>query len=145
MCLMITSNHFTTARLIERGTSYIEFKHLLDWYRENASPGEKLASSWAHILKYIDIDKKDSFVRIHTLKSEDLEGFARNCRNRGVKYVEWNNRGSGKFKSHPCQLPLSKGNSVGSFEIVKRIIVGNNKKRLYIYRVRDKSEINSDQ
>ncbi len=139
MCLMITSNHFLTARLIEKGSYGIEFKHLLDWYRENSEPGEKLASSWAHILKYIDIDKKDQFVRIHTLKSEDLEGFARNCRKRGVKYVEWNNRGSGTLKWHPCQLPLSKGNSVGSFELVKRIQIGE-KRRMFIYRVRDKSE-----
>ena len=140
VCLMITSNHFLTARLIEKGSYSIEFKYLLDWYRENSKPEEKLASSWAHILRYIDIDKEGRFIRIHTLKSEDLEGFAQNCRKRGIKYVEWNNRGSGKFKGHPCQAPLSKGNSVGSFELVKRILIGE-KRRMYIYRVRDKSEI----
>ncbi len=144
MCLMITSNHFMTARVMGKGTYKIEFKYLLDWFRENSEPDEKLASSWAHILRYMSEEKKDSFVRIHTLKSDDPEALAEKCRKQGIRYVEWNNYGRSPFRSHPCVKPLARSRSTGSFEFVKRIQI-NKRNWMNVFRVRDKSKIDPDQ
>lgn len=138
MCLMITSNHFLTARLLERGSYNIEFKRLLDWYRENSEPGEKLATTAARMFVYMSEEKKDDFVKIYALASKDLDTFAKKCRRRGVKYVEWNNSGKGKFKDQPCVKPLSQPRSIGPFEFI--IQIRSKKTVINIFRLRDETE-----
>jgi len=124
VCLMIVSSHFTTARVIDNGSYYIEFKHMLDWYKANAKPGEKLATRWTTVLKLM-MTKKDArnIMALTRLKSDTFAGFIQNCYEKNISYVACNSRGSPQTKVGLAAIreKLVNPRSVGPFEFIKRI------------------------
>jgi len=124
VCLMIVSSHFTTARVIDNGSYYIEFKHMLDWYKANAKPGERLATRWTTVLKLM-MTKKDArnIMALTRLKSDTFAGFIQNCYEKNISYVACNSRGSPQTKVGLAAIreKLVNPRSVGPFEFIKRI------------------------
>ncbi|HIJ67604.1 MAG TPA: hypothetical protein HPP87_02305 [Planctomycetes bacterium] len=121
--LMIVSSHFTTARVIDNGIYYIEFKYMLDWYKANAKPGERLATRWTHVLKLMTKEHGANIMELTRLKSDSFEGFIENCYQNDIVYVACNSRGSSKTKRGLAEVreKLVHPRSVGPFEIVQRI------------------------
>lgn len=98
ICLMVVSQHFVTTRVIANGTYNIEFKKLSDWYVSNAQPGEKIACTWAHLLRLIADKHRRNIVGIAPYKGKTMEEFVQNCRDNNIIYVGWTHRGSGKLR-----------------------------------------------
>ncbi len=123
VCLMIVSSHFTTARIIDNGSYYIEFKHMLDWYRANAKPGEKLATRWTSVLKLMTKKDARNIVPLTRLKSDTFAGFIQNCYEKNISYVACNSRGSAKTRRglDDIRRKLKHPRSVGPFIFIKRI------------------------
>jgi len=123
VCLMVVSSHFTTARVIDNGSYYIEFKHMLDWYKATAKPGERLATRWTHVLKLMTKKDARNIVPLTRLKSDTFAGFIQNCYEKNISYVACNSRGSPKTKVGlaAVRAKLVNPRSVGPFEFIKRI------------------------
>ena len=128
VCLMIVSCHFTTARIINNGSYYIEFKHMLDWFKTNAAPDERLATRWTHVLRLMTSKHARNLVELTTLASDTFEGFIQNCYEKNITYVACNSRGSGKTKRGlgAVREKLGHPRSVGPFQFIKRIEVSRN-------------------
>jgi len=125
VCLLVAGAHFTTARVIDNGIYYIEFKHMLDWYQSRAKPGEKLATRWTHVLKLMTKKDAGNFIALTTLASDTFDGFIQNCYDKNISYVACNSRGSSKTKRGlgAVREQLVNPRSVGPFEFVQRIEV----------------------
>jgi hypothetical protein len=125
VCLMIVSTHFTTARVIDNGSYYIEFKYMLDWYKDNAKPDEKLATRWTSVLKLMTSEHKNKLVELTSLASDTFDGFIQNCYEKNITYVACNPRGSAGTKRglEAVRQKLTKPQSVGPFEFIGRIEV----------------------
>jgi len=123
VCLMVTGFHFTTARVIDNGSYYIEFKHMLGWYKANAEPGERLATRWTHVLKLMTKKHSRNIMELTRLKSDTFAGFIQNCYEKNITYVACNSRGSPKTKRglEAVREKLVHPRSVGPFELVQRI------------------------
>jgi len=128
VCLMLVSQHFTTARLINNGTYYLEFKYLLDWYKTRVEPGAKMATRWTHILHLMSVSNKKNLIDIKSLKSDTFEGFVQNCREEKITYIAWSHRGSKKTKRGIENLSpvLSRAKSNGPLQFIQQIRIGRN-------------------
>ena len=89
---MIVSNQFTVAGVLKDGTNDVEFKQLLNWYLQNAKPGEKLVSTLSSLLEILAPAHKDFFIVTGDLKADNPEGFINNCYKEGVTYIAWDSR-----------------------------------------------------
>ena len=128
---MVTAQFFCnilTARMINNGTYYLEFKYLVDWYKTKAEPGEKMATRWTDILHLMSVSNKDNLINIKTLKSDSFEGFLQNCRREDITYIAWSHRGSRKTKRGIENLSpvLGTPRSNGPLRFVQQIRVGKN-------------------
>ena len=128
VCLMIVSSHFTTARVIDNGSYYKEFKYMLDWYQATAKPGEKLATRWTTTLKLMTKKDAANMVPLTRLKSDTFAGFIQNCYDKNIKYVACNSRGSAKTKRGLGEIrkQLAQPRSVGPLQFIKRIEMSKN-------------------
>lgn len=136
ICLMVVSQHFMTGRIINNGAYYLEFRHLLDWYKTSAKPGEKLATRWTSVLHHMSVSRKSDLISIKSLKSDTFSGFVQNCHRKNITYIAWSARGSKKTKVgienlHPV---LGTAESNSSLKFIKQIRVGKN--QINIFRLR---------
>jgi hypothetical protein len=90
--LFIISNQFTLASLVQDGERDIEFKHLLDWYLENAEKDEKLTMSVPYILETMAPAHKDNFVRVSHIDANNPNEFVIECYKRDITYIAWDSR-----------------------------------------------------
>ncbi|MHC5060075.1 MAG: hypothetical protein ACYTFK_03190 [Planctomycetota bacterium] len=123
VCLMVVSSHFTTARVIDNGAYYKEFRIMLDWYQATAKPGEKIATRWTSTLKLMTKKDARNIVALTGLKSETFEGFIQNCYENDITYVACNSRGSRKTKRglEVVIRKLKYPRDAGPLKFVKRI------------------------
>lgn len=128
VCLLVAGFHFTTARVIDNGLYYVEFRHMLDWYKANARPQEKLATRWTHVLRLMTKKNARNIIELTTLASDTFEGFIQNCYDNDITFVACNSRGSSKTKKGlgAVRKQLARPRSVGPFEFIKRIEVSGN-------------------
>ena len=128
VCLLVAGFHFTTARVIDNGTYYVEFRYMLDWYKTNAKPQEKLATRWTHVLRLMTKKNARNIIELTTLASDTFEGFIQNCYDNDITFVACNTRGSSKTKRGLAAVreKLLKPGSVGPFEFIKRIEISRN-------------------
>jgi hypothetical protein len=128
VCLMIVSSHFTTARVIDNGTYYKEFKYMLDWYQATAKPGDKLATRWTTTLKLMTKKDAANIVPLTRLKSDTFAGFIQNCYDNDITFVATNSRGSAKTKKGLGEVrkQLVNPRSIGPLEFIKRIEMSKN-------------------
>lgn len=127
-CVMVVSQQFTAASIIDNGSYYIEFKLLDDWYKANSRPGEKLASRWAGTLRLIDAKRGDNFVHSGRILAADTwDEFIQKCYDNDVVYVTASTRGSaGTKRSLQNILPiLYKQQDHPPLKFIGRIKAGN--------------------
>jgi len=128
VCLLVTGFHFTTARVIDNGVYYVEFKYMLDWYKANAKPQEKLATRWTSVLRLMTKKNARNIIELTTLASDTFEGFIQNCYDNDIVFVACNTRGSSGTKKGlgAVREKLLKPKSVGPFEFIQRIEISRN-------------------
>ena len=140
---MMVSQHYTTVRVVGRGSYNIEFKLLVDWYVANAEPGEKLVCTWSSLLKLVGERHKDSFIGFGSIKGKTFEEFVENCYKEDIKYVTWNVRGSARKTRKGLDhigSQLYDPRDIGPFELVERIDLNVKYRWINIFRLREKSE-----
>jgi hypothetical protein len=137
-CLLLVSQHFTMASSVGNGDYNIEFKILADWYVENARPGEKLASTWAHILKVIASKYEDDFVSLTSLRGKTVDKIIQKCYDNDVTYVTWTARGSRSTRKGVNVLgsgaKLQYGKDSGPFIFLREIRVSP-RRWIMVYRL----------
>lgn len=89
--VIIVSNQFGIARILQTGSHDAEFKALADWYVENAQPGEKLATSMSPVVR-LYVPRKGNIINYRNIKSESPMDFADKLYKKGVRYVAWDSR-----------------------------------------------------
>jgi hypothetical protein len=134
-CVMVISQQFMAARVLDSRGYYIEFKYLSDWYKANSKAGEKLASRWAGTLRLVNAKRGDDFVHTAGLKAETMDEFIEKCYQNDVVFVTSSTRGSAGTKrglEHILAV-LDKRQSYGPLEYIGRIEAGNG---INLYRLR---------
>jgi len=94
MFFMVASNQFVLAeRMASKRGHDFEFVQMMDWYRAEAQPGEKLATTLPTPLRLL-APKMGKDVLIHTgsLDSADPAAFTRDCLKKNVTYPTWDSR-----------------------------------------------------
>ena len=151
--IIFCSNQYTVARIVRDGTHDGEFKQLLDWYKQNAKPGEKLVSTLASLLSVLDPKDKDCFISPGDLKADTPEGFIDNCYKEGITYVTWDSRIGFSPENVFYQLAkleniafLRNKQSVGPYEYITTIVHPTEKNRyINIFRLRPRPELPAGQ
>jgi hypothetical protein len=142
MVLIIVSNQFVVAGVVGNGERDIEFKYLLDWYIENAKPGEKMVLTVPVILQTMAPEYNDCFIHTNTFDANNPQDFALECYKRNITYVAWDSREGLTPTDHYYKYwkmaniaPLSAARDVGPYQFIKQIRVS---KRRYVnvYRLR---------
>ena len=147
MILMITSNQCGVAAIVGNGERDIEFKYLLDWYKDNAKKGEKLVTTVPSILQIMAPQYKDCFIHTNTFDANNPDDFVTECYERNVTYVAWDSRvglASGdpyyKYWKVANIAPLAAGEDIGPYQFITQIrsplrnVVG--RKHINLYRLR---------
>ncbi len=104
ICLMLTTSQVTTAQTLSDGKRDYEFVQLAEWFRANTEPGEKLACTLVHAVRFIAADRRDDLVDTQTLGREFIREhtdapkivkaavFTKDCLEQGIDYVCWDSR-----------------------------------------------------
>ncbi len=90
--LVTVSNQWTLARVMGNGRTDLEFKLLVDWYRDNAGPKEKLLTTYAGVLGLYLPGRQADLIHTGEMRADDPNEFIENCRARGITYVAWDSR-----------------------------------------------------
>jgi len=142
MILMIVSNQFLVAGMVGNGERDIEFKYLVDWYRQNAKPGEKLVTTVPVILQIMAPEFKDNFIHTQTFDANNPTDFVKECYERNITYVAWDSREGLVPTDHYYKYwkmaniaPLSVGRDIGPYQFITPFRV-NDRRYLYLYRLK---------
>lgn len=92
MALVAVSNQWTLARVMGNGRTDLEFRLLVDWYRDNAGPKDKLLTTYAGVLGLYLPDRQADLIHTGEMRADDPNGFIENCRERGITYIAWDSR-----------------------------------------------------
>jgi len=142
MTLMIVSNQFVVDGVVGNGERDIEFKYLLNWYKENAKKGEKLVTTVPSILQIMAPQYKDCFIHTNTFDANNPNEFIAECYKRNITYVAWDSREGliptdnyYKYWKMANIASLAAGKDIGPYQFVTQLRVNQ---RLYInlYRLR---------
>lgn len=128
MVLMIVSNQFIVARVVGNGERDTEFKHLIDWYCENAQKGEKLVTTAPSILQIMAPQYKDCFIHTSTFDANSPTEFVYECYKRNITYVAWDSR-MGLATASPYYkywkmsniAPLGSGKNLGPYQLITQL------------------------
>jgi len=123
--VLFASYHAQAVRLVGNNTYYVEFKVLMDWFRDHTQPGEKLASRWATTLEFIVPTRRKDVVATQSLAAASLAEFIDHCRQEGVRYVTWSTRGSAATRRGLEAIApiLAQPQSIGPLQFVDRIVI----------------------
>jgi hypothetical protein len=143
MILMITSNQFGVVSVVGNGERDIEFKYLLDWYKDNAEKGEKLVTTVPSILQIMAPQYKDCFIHTDTFDANNPNDFVTECYKRNITYVAWDSR-MGLILTDPCYkywkvaniAPLAAGRDIGPYQFIAQIRMVNQGRYINLYRLR---------
>jgi hypothetical protein len=142
MIQMITTNQFGIYLRVGNGERDIEFKYLLDWYKNNAKKDEKLVISVPSILQIMAPQYKDYFIHTSSFDANNPNDFAIECYKRNITYIAWDSRighvpGNYYYKSWRMGniASLASGKDVGPYQFITQLKA---KKGEYInlYRLR---------
>lgn len=92
LCPMILSNQFLVASVVKDGQSDAEFKQLLDWYIQNAKPGEKMVTTLSGLLDILAPAYKGNFIPTGEIKADSPEAVVNLCYSKGITYIAWDSR-----------------------------------------------------
>ena len=142
MVLMIISNQFLVAGVVGNGQRDIEFKYLVDWYRQNAKEGEKLVTTVPIILQTMAPEYKDCFIHTNTFDANSPTDFVKECYQRNITYVAWDSREGLVPTDHYYKYwkmaniaPLAAGRNIGPYQFITQIKV-NQRRYINLYRLR---------
>jgi hypothetical protein len=143
MILMITSNQFGVADMVGNVKRDIEFKYLLDWYKDNAKKGEKLVTTVPSILQIMAPQYKDCFIDTSTFDANSPNDFVTECYKRNITYVAWDSRMGLAPTDHYYKYwkmaniaPLAAGRDIGPYQFIAQIRVVNQRRYINLYRLR---------
>lgn len=142
VCLMILSNQFMLTKVVGNGERDIEFKYLLDWYLENASPDEKMALTVPVILSDLAPKYEKNFIHTQEFEANSPNEFALECYKKNITYVAWDSRmgltpQSVYYKSWKMSniAPLAAGRDIGPYQFITQFRV-DQRRYLNLYRLR---------
>jgi hypothetical protein len=142
MIQMITSNQLGIYLAVGNGERDIEFKYLLDWYKDNAKKGEKLVTTAPSILQIMAPQYKDCFIHTAAFDANNPSDFAAECYKKDITYVAWDSR-VGITPENPYYTywkmaniaPLAAGQDVGPYQFIKQL-KANQVRYINLYRLR---------
>ncbi len=142
MIQMIVSNQFGISISVGNGERDIEFKYLLDWYKNNAKPGEKLVTTVPSILQIMAPQYKDRFIHTNSFDATNPVEFSTECYKKNITYVAWDSR-IGLTPTVPYYTywkvanisPLISGKDVGPYQFITQIKAGK-ERYVNLYRLR---------
>ncbi len=125
MMQMIVSNQFGIYAAVGNGERDIEFKYLLDWYKDNAKKGEKLVTTVPSILQLMAPQYKDCFIHTNAFDANNTIDFSMECYKKNITYVAWDSR-MGLTPADPYYTywkmaniaPLAAGKDVGPYQFI---------------------------
>jgi len=128
MTLMIASNQCGVVSLVGNGERDIEFKYLLDWYKDNAKKGEKLVTTVPSILQIMAPQHKDCFIHTNSFDANNPNDFVAECYRRNITYVAWDSR-IGLESGDPYYTywkvtniaPLEAGKDIGPYQFITQL------------------------
>jgi hypothetical protein len=142
MILMITSNQWGVVNIVGNGERDIEFKYLLDWYKDNAKKGEKLVTTAPSILQIMAPQYKDCFIHTSTFDANNPNDFVTECYKRNITYVAWDSRMGLSTKAPYYKywkmaniVPLVVGKDIGPYQFIKQLSA-NQEQYINLYRLR---------
>ena len=144
MMQMIVSNQFGIYLAVENGKRDIEFKYLLDWYKDNAKKGEKLVTTAPSILLIMapQYKDKDCFIQTGALDANNPNDFIAECYKRNITYVAWDSRMGFSTKAPYYKywkmaniVPLALGKDIGPYQFIKQLRA-NEEEYINLYRLR---------
>ncbi len=143
MILMITSNQFGVAGAVGNVKRDIEFKYLLDWYKDNAKKGEKLVTTVPSILQIMAPQYKDCFIHVQSFDANNPADFAKECYQKNITYVAWDSKIGLSPTDHYYKYwkvanisPLAAGKDAGPYQFIAQIAIVNQKRYINLYRLR---------
>jgi len=124
--------------VLKNGQNYAEFRQLIDWYRENARPGEKMHSFMAHIIHWRATKYADHIISIVADSPED---FINHCYTEHITYVTWDSTTASDPNS-PWYKKDKRGNisflyeprDIGPYEYITTIT--EKRRHINIFRLR---------
>ncbi|MBN1437152.1 MAG: glycosyltransferase family 39 protein [Sedimentisphaerales bacterium] len=119
--LLLISNQFTLATTVGNGWRDREFIDLIQWYRDNATPGQTMVTTLPQCMAIAAPDLKDNFIDINDIQADTEAEFALECLRRNITYVTWDSR-----------LGAARGNSYYSMLKLDRILRLSNPQSTYI-------------
>jgi hypothetical protein len=147
MVLIIVSNQLVLVSVVGNAERDMEFKFLVDWYRQNAAPGEKLVTTVPVILQIMAPQFKDNFIHTNTFDANNPTDFAKECYKRNITYVAWDSRVGLVPHDHYYKYwkmaniaPLADGRDVGPYLFITQFRV-NQRRYIYLYRLKPLSEV----
>jgi hypothetical protein len=142
MILLIVSNQFCIYLAVGNGDRDIEFKYLLDWYKDNAKKGEQLVTTAPSILQIMAPQYKDCFIHTNSFDANNPNDFIAECYKRNITYVAWDSRLGltpmdpyYKYYKMANIAPLAAGKDVGPYQFITQLRVNQNQ-YVYLYRLR---------
>jgi hypothetical protein len=140
--LIIVSNQFVVAGVVGNGERDIEFKYLVDWYKENAKKGEKLVTTVPIILTIMDPEDSNCFIHTDTFDANNPSDFAIECYKRNITYVAWDSRVGLVPTDHYYKYwkmsniaPLIVAKDIGPYQFITQLRV-NQRRYINLYRLR---------
>ena len=143
LSLVIVSNQFALAGVMGNGQRDIEFKYLLDWYHDNAKPGEKLALSVAVFLSRMSsAELRPCFVATKDIEADNPADFVKACYEQGITYVVWDSRLGLIPKSRYYKMAkmynfaqLAKPADIGPYKFITQLRA-NKRRYVNVFRLR---------
>ncbi|MDD5063570.1 MAG: hypothetical protein PHQ35_02270 [Phycisphaerae bacterium] len=142
MIQMIVSNQFGVCAVVRNGRRDIEFKYLLDWYKDNAKKGEKLVTTVPSILQIMAPQYKDCFIHTNTFDANNPAEFSTECYKRNISYVAWDSRVGFtptvpyyKYWKVANISPLAVGKDVGPYQFITQL-KANKERYVNLYRLK---------
>jgi hypothetical protein len=126
--LLLVSNQFQVVRMLGNGGKDAEFKMLADWFRENAQPGEKMATTMYSTVKLFVPARGQDVLHTGGGSATTFPAFIEECERRNITYVAWDSRigltpQDSYYKAWNIQktAPLSQPRDIGPFKFIKTI------------------------
>jgi hypothetical protein len=142
MIQMIISNQFGIYFAVGNGERDIEFKYLLDWYKDNAKKGEKLVTTAPSILQIMAPQYKDCFIHTSSFDANNPNDFVTECYKRNITYVAWDSRMGLALKAPYYKswkmvniVPLAVGEDIGPYQFITQLRT-NQDQYINLYRLR---------
>jgi hypothetical protein len=123
--VIVVSNQYPLSQRMGNGDLDIEFKHLTEWYRANAKPGELIVTTMTGNCGIFDPSHKDCYINTASIIADSPEEFATECYRKNITYIAWDSRIGMAKENRYYNLwrientdQLEYGESVGPYEYI---------------------------